>query len=102
MIFFLAHIFIPFFKALWKYNFVVWFQTRVYVLWIYVTYLFILRNVVFNTTYTSRNFAGDGLVLAILSIFNLVLGLGYGLLWYGNFLPQLVQEKTVNDHYLRL
>ena len=84
------HLIIPFFKAIHNHQFGLWLQTRLYVLWAYVIFIFILRDKIFNSTNIDPNFIGDGVTLGIFAIIASITGILYLVMYYCKYKP----EKT--------
>ena len=82
VLFGMIHLIVPVIQSTCRFHYGLYLQSRMYVLWTYAVWLFILRNCIFNTTNINSNVIGDGLILGVLSIFNFILAIGYCYAWF--------------------
>merc|ERR1712129_221864 len=99
------HLFIPFMRCLWHrktesgltFDFGLWLQSRSTNLWFYIAYCLVLRRVILSRNTVQFPALDNGLSLTVLSIFNLVFGIVYAIVWYCYYLPSVKATKAVAE-----
>ena len=90
------HLIIPFCKAIYKNEFGLWIQSRLYVLWIYIVFIFIFRAKIFNTSNIDENFMSNGVTLGIFAIGAFITSILYSIIYYSCNLKS--KSKSKSEH----